>query len=192
MRIEDVYFPVGATPYPCPLKGGCGHPCGTDWKIALEETVYEDENGGYQKGRCYQLNPPEPFLIPEDEIVAEFERQAKERENAEDSVEDVAKKILSEAERLASSPGTGTLPVELNIDLCASMLGISKRQLQRDEKNPGWRRKVGYPGRFVLREVYESWAKPLRENRMLGKAVRERAKAKKTFGSGKKRWDEYD
>lgn len=95
MSSADIYFPEGAIPYPCPLKGCCGRPCSTDWKIALEETVYEDENGGYQKGCCYQLNPPEPFLISEDEIVEEFERQAKERTMMKTFSSDGTEQILN-------------------------------------------------------------------------------------------------
>lgn len=75
--MDERFFPEESFPYPCPLKGTCGIPCCTQQKIAMEESVFENGDESCQRGYCYQLHPPEPFLIPADEVRETLEEAAK-------------------------------------------------------------------------------------------------------------------
>lgn len=74
--MPDFYFPRGTSPFPCPLKGGCGRPCSTGERIALEEHVHETEKGSVLYGYCHQFSLPEPFMISREDAEEEFVRQS--------------------------------------------------------------------------------------------------------------------
>ena len=112
------------------------------------------------------------FLPKFGKADAERRRLAEEREEKEKTPR-VAEKPIGE-----NFSNGKRCENQLKLDLCAAMLGVSVRQLQRYEKDPDWLVKTGYPGRFVTREVYDAWSRPFRENRQLNKAARARALAR--------------